>query len=315
MYQKKQRVDLAPAAKQAFSKFGFEPTEKQGRYKRFGTLYKALPHNKLQALRRIEPLPECISYHGEQFISTAAAAKILDYEYRHAAREIQRYPVRTLDIDLSHSTYWRKSDIKAIKDGRLKKIDELEFLNRCEDMKFRIRKIDDVYYYIADKGKLHITFKCDLAKEDVELIKPSERFKLYQKNNADDLYYFVGNRGNVINVSHSYLLKQKGNKDTYINVSINGENNGAHTFVARVWIKDGNSKRILLHHINLSKNDNRVFNLVRCTPAEHKHLHALYTRIEKAETIEARAAARKAYKAYIRWLREDNKTYKTKEEK
>lgn len=271
-YRKKQRVDLAPAAKQAFSKFGFEPTEKQGRYKRFGTLYKALPHNKLQALRRIEPLPECISYHGEQFISTAAAAKILDYEYKHAAREIKRYPVRLLDVDLSHSTYWRKSDIKAIKDGRLKKIDKLEFLNRCENIKFRIRKIDEIYYYIADKGKLHITFKCNLAKEDIELIKPSERFKLLSRNNAEDLYYFVGNRGHIINISHSYLLKQDGGKDTYINVSLNNENNGAHTFIARVWISVGDPERTHLHHINQFKNDNRLSNLVRCTPAEHRYI-------------------------------------------
>lgn len=53
MYQKKQRVDLAPAAKQAFSKFGFEPTEKQGRYKRFGTLYKAFQVNDLSYYREI----------------------------------------------------------------------------------------------------------------------------------------------------------------------------------------------------------------------------------------------------------------------
>ena len=308
-YQKKQRVDLEPAAKQAFSKFGFEPTEKQGRYKRFGVLYKAKDRNKLKPLRRVEPLTDCIKYHGVEYINTAAAAKILDYKIKHAAREIKRYPVRILDVDLSHSTYWRKSDIEAIKDGRLKKIDDLDFLNRCEDMKFRIRKIDNLYYYVANKGKLQITFKCDLAKEDIELIKPSERFKLYHRNNAEDLYYFIGNRGNIINVSHSYLLKQKGNKDTYINVSINGENNGAHTFIARVWISVGDPERTHLHHINRFKNDNRVFNLVRCTPMEHKHLHELYNQIEEAETIEARAAARKAYKGYIRWLREDDKNY------
>lgn len=306
---KKTKSDLIPHVKKMAELNGFQPMGKQGRYKRFGVLYEAQDSNKLKPIRRIEALPDCISHHGVEYINTDVAGKILNYYYTSAASKIRRYPVRTLDVDYSHQMYWRKSDIMAIKNKTLAKIDNFDFLNRCEDLKFRIRKIDDVYYYIANKGKLQITFKCNLTKEDIEKIKPSERFKLYPRNNADDLYYFVGNRGNIINVSHSYLLKQDGGKDSYINISINNENNGAHTFIARVWIKVGDPDRTHLHHINRFKNDNRVFNLVRCTPAEHKHLHELYNKIEKAETIEARAAARKAYKAYIRCLREDDKNY------
>lgn len=311
---KKTKNDLIPHVKRMAELNGFQPTGKQGRYKRFGVLYEAQDSNKLKPIRRIESIPQCISYHGDEYINTAAAVKILNYYYTSAASKIQRYPVQTLDVDYSHQMYWRKSDIMAIKNKTLAKVDNFDFLNRCEDLKFKILKIDDVYYFIANKGKLEITFKCVLTKEDIELIKPSERFKLLPRSGADDLYYFVGNRGNIINISHARLLKQKGGKDTYVNISINGENNGAHTFVARVWIKDGNPERILLHHINLFKNDNRVFNLVRCTPMEHKHLHELYNQIEEAETIEARAAARKAYKSYIKWLRKDNKMYKTKAE-
>lgn len=125
----------------------------------------------------------------------------------------------------------------------------------------------------------------------------------------------MGNRGHIINISHSYLLKQDGGKDTYINVSLNNENNGAHTFIARVWISVGDPERTHLHHINQFKNDNRLSNLVRCTPAEHRYIHSLYNQIKKAETKEDRESARKTYRAYIRWLREDDKTYKTKEGK
>ena len=308
-YQKKQRVDLAPAAKQAFSKFGFEPTEKQGRYKRFGVLYEAKDRNKLKTLRRVEPAPECISYYGEQFISTAAAAKILDYKIKHAAREIKRYPVRTLDVDLSHSTYWRKSDIKAIKDGRLKKIDELEHLNSFERLKFRIRKIDDGYYYIANKGNLQISLKCKLPEEDIKRFKKNERFKLYPREKTDDLYYLFSNYGNIVNLSYNRILKQDSNDRFYTNVIINGESSGAHIFVGRLWIPVGNPERLILHHINKRKGNNSVRNLVRCTPTEHKYLHELYDKITESDTKETKAAAKKAYRDYIRWLKNDDKNY------
>lgn len=217
-------------------------------------------------------------------------------------RKINEYTIKTLDAD--SCTYYSLNDISKLKEGILLKTDDYLFLDRCNDIKFRLIKDNDSYRFVGCKDKVEIGFDLIIKSGDVETITDQERFLHFPRKKPTDDHFLVGNKGSIFNISLGHIINPV-KTDRYTFVSINGDYNLTHRFIGQLWIANLKNKP-KLHHINQIKNDNRVLNLIWVTDVEHMKCHKLLNSIDKATDKASRAAARQAYRDYIKWLKSDN---------
>ena len=306
---KTNNTDLPPAFKDIAIKLGYQPVRdaKTPTYKKYGVLFKPT-NNKLKRFKRVEPIQQEITYFGKRYVTSKAAAKILNHSQKHMHRKLKKFDIKKLDID--GLTYWLKEDVIKAKLGQLAKIDHYAFMDRLNGVKFNIVQTADGQQFTAYNGKITINVNLTVygqkSKDIINQIPLNEKFLHTPRKNKDDTHYLVGNRGTIINLSLGHLLQPDDVASSgYIVLYINGQSVYLHRLVAYTWLKNLKNKTDL-HHINRNKLDDRPSNLVWVTKDQHAKCHNLLKAIDRATDKSSRAAARKDYREYIKQLRRDN---------
>lgn len=296
--------DLCDRVRNMAELFDFERVEKGNiiRYIRYGVQYVPISSTRLKKQRRVSAAPEEIKRFNDTYIKSRAAAKILGMTHSAFCKKINEYTIKTLDAD--SCKYYSQNDINKLKEGMLLKTDDYLFLDRCNDIKFRLIKDNDSYRFVGCKDKVEIGFDLIIKSGDVETITDQERFLHFPRKKPTYDHFLIGNRGSIVNVSLGHIFRQP-QTDSYLLTTINGNNDYWHRFVGEIWLPNL-KKKPEIHHINRIKSDERACNLVWVTDAEHRQCHKLLKELDKATDKASRAAARQTYRAYIQQLKVDN---------
>ena len=303
---KTNNTDLTPAVKDIAVKLGYQPVQdaKTPTYKKYGVLYKPT-NNKLKRFKRVDPIQQEITYFGKRYVTSKAAAKILNVS--QIVKKLKKYPVATLDVDTL--TYWGLDDVIKIKNRLMPKKDPYSILDRFNDIVFRLIQTDNGQKMTSLDGKIEIDVNlilCGKKSQNIEdRIPVGEKFKHFPRTKDTDFHFFIGNKGTIINISLNHLITPSLNGRGRLKIKINGKNKKLHRLVAEIWLPNQKNKPAA-HHINRNVLDNRALNLVFVTDLQHAKCHHLLKKIDKAKDKSSRAAARKDYRAYIKQLRRDN---------
>lgn len=118
----------------------------------------------------------------------------------------------------------------------------------------------------------------------------------------------IGENGTVFDCNHLCIRNcwvHPENGYVYIHLN-NGIQIRLHKLVDMVW-NDNKWSKMIRHHINGDKTDNRAINILPVSENEHAKAHRMMNAINKAKSEEERTAAQKAYNEFIEEIREDNR--------